>query len=178
MSEMNQGNNSTPHDLKRHQGELVISVALMAGSVWTFYQGIIMSIDIYRRVQPPIYTLPGVLPMIVSTLILLASIKVLRYAMAHGASFRALKSMWIKLPEKGSETATVTLVLGWMAIYVLVLIEYLPFEIATFVFTFVLMWLNKAATLWKMVVISLVFSVVVTYFFAEVVRTPFPHSFF
>lgn len=175
MSEQSQANDQ---DQERHQGELVISILLMIGSIWVIYESIVMSVDVYRRVQPDPYTLPGILPFIAAILIFTSSIRVLIYARKNGARLSYFKPERLKAMVTHPDFKVMITILGWMAIYVTILIRILPFEIATFLFILLLLLVYKATSLWKSLLISLIFSVVVTYFFAAVVRTPFPISFF
>lgn len=175
---MAEQSNGDLHELEKHQGELIISVALMLGSIWVIYESIVMSIVVYQQRQPDPYTLPGLLPFIAAILILASSARVLVHARRAGATFAYFTGARVASIGRNGDFRVLAIVLGWMAVYVTVLIRVLPFEIATVIFILALLRFYRAVSFWKALVISVLFSGIVTYFFAAVVRTPFPHTFF
>ena len=165
-------------ELEKHQGELLLSIIFIIGSLWVIYRSVMMSIDVYNRTQPDIYTLPGVFPLIIGTLILLGSIKVLIHALKTGAQMKTFSLIRIINGIGKRDSLVFFIIIACMIVYVFFLIQFLPFEIATFIFILFLLLIFKATVLWKAILISAVFSLIVVYFFAVVVRTPFPITFF
>lgn len=166
------------NELSKHQGELVLSIIFILGSLWIMYRSVLMSIDVYNRTQPDVYTLPGIFPFIVAVLIILCSVSVILHAVKGGARLNFISFERFRESLKRKDMQVFLVLIGWMMIYVFLLMEYLPFEIATFIFIFFLFRVFKAASLWRSVLISALFSLIVVYFFAVIVRTPFPHTFF
>lgn len=165
-------------EYSKKKGEVILSSIFVLISIWLMYRSVVMSIIIHQRTEAAIYTLPGMFPFIVSMLIFFCSLSIILKRFKEGFSFGrvSLKRTMKTIFEGDARVFLITM--GSMLIYVGLLIPFLPFEIATFVFVLVLFRIFKAAKLVPSLIISLTFSVVVVFFFAVVVRTPFPHTYF
>ena len=164
--------------IQKRRGELVLSSLFMLLSVWFMYRSVVMSIIVRRRTGATIYTLPGMFPFIVSLLIFICSLSVVVFVLRKNILLPKITGAAIRGMLENRELRIFLFTMGWMFVYVVLLIPYIPFEIATFVFITTLFLVFRAAKPAWSVLIGLLFSIVVVYFFTAVVRTPFPHTLF
>jgi len=84
----------------------------------------------------------------------------------------------LKKTFSGLQAFTPTIIMGMLCTYVFILVERIPFTIATFVFVTLLMTIFKATRIHWIIVIGALYSVAIVYFFTTVVGTQFPISLF
>lgn len=163
---------------KVRDGDIVISTCFIIGSLWTAYESIRMSHEMYTKGLATLYTVPGLFPLIVSLAILGCSISVLLNAVRVGGDLKFLSAASLKKTFSNFDAFIPAIVFGFMIIYVFILIERLPFVIGTFIFITAMMAVFKAAKGVWIVCISAIYSLIVVYFFTTVVSTSFPISLF
>jgi len=163
---------------KIRDGDIVISTVFIIGSLWTAYESIRMSHEMYTKGLATLYTVPGLFPLIVSLAILGCSISVLLNAFKVGGDLKFLSVTSLKRTFSDFEAFIPAIVFGLMIIYVFILIERLPFVVGTFIFITSMMVVFKAAKSIWIVCISAIYSLIVVYFFTTVVSTSFPISLF
>jgi len=159
-------------------GDIIISILLILVSIWTAYESLRMSYEMYSRGLADFYTVPGLSPFIVSVLILICAIVVLVNAIRVGGDLKFLSPTVLKKTFSSLETFTPIIVIGLMWIYVFILVDRIPFTIATFIFIVLLMVIFKATRLIWTLLISALYSVAIVYFFAKIVGTIFPITLF
>lgn len=157
-------------------GDLVISPLMIAGGLWFAYDSYQMSHAAIAAGKASIPTAPGLMPFVVSVLIIICSIYVLVNALISGADLSALRWQRLKPVLADRENLTAPIVMGMFAAYVFVLIGNLPFVVATAVFGITMMAVFKA-TRWRwIVVINVAYAFFVVYCFTEFAFTKFPFS--
>jgi len=157
-------------------GDLIISPLMIVGGIWFAYDSYLMSHAAIAAGNATIPTAPGLMPFVVSTLVVLCSIFVFVNALRSGAdlSFLRWQRLTPVLTDRGNLTAPI--VMGLFATYVFVLIGTVPFLVATVAFGVTMMAIFKA-TKWRwIVVINAIYAVFVIYCFTNFAYTKFPFS--
>lgn len=169
----------TEMDKKTHGircGDLVISPLMVVGGLWFAYDSYRMSHAAIVAGKATIETAPGLMPFVVSTLIVLCSVYVFVNALRSGADLGFLQWARLKPALTNREKLTAPIVMGLFAAYVFLLIGNLPFLVATVIFGIAMMGIFKA-TQWRwIIVINVVYAAVVVYCFTEFAFTKFPFS--
>jgi len=163
---------------KIRDADIPISIIFILGTIWTAYESIRMSYEMYSKGLATLYTVPGLFPFIVSVCILICSIVVLVNAVSVGGDIKFLSPDALKKTFTSLQAFTPTIVMGLMVIYVFLLADRIPFVIATFIFIFLLMTIFKATKIIWIILIGASYSVAIVYFFTTVVGTQFPISLF
>lgn len=119
-------------------------------------------------------TAPGLLPAIVSGVIMLLSIVLFVSAYKENARITKadLKKAWEVLISKTSQR--VVLVVLIVVIYGFVLLGNVHYLAATFIYLFAFMWIFKAGKIWKILLISIATSICIWLFFGQVAMIPLP----
>lgn len=159
---------------KIRDADIIISILLILGSTWSAYESFRMSYEVYSKGLANLYTVPGLLPFIVSICILALSTWVLINAIKVGGDLKFLSPRFIKNTFSNFNAFVPTIVMGLMWIYVFIFINRIPFIIATFIFILLFMIIFKAAQWIRILLISALYSAAVVYFFAKIVGTQFP----
>lgn len=157
-------------------GDLIISPLMIVGGIWFAYDSYLMSHSAIATGNASIPTAPGLMPFVVSVLIVLCSAFVFVNALRSGADLSFLQWRRLKPVLTTRENLTAPIVMGLFATYVFVLIGNLPFLVATVVFSIAMMGVFKA-TKWRWIVlINAVYAVFVIYCFTNFAYTKFPFS--
>ncbi len=149
-------------------GHVLTVIGIVAACGWIIYESLKMSVDSLDKGIAEIYTIPGLLPLIIASLVLGLSVFVLLHYLKK-ISFReyewagALKTLYVP-----------TLVFSMLFLYIFILIPKVPFVLATIIFTSLFMAVFNASSVLRISISSLVYSVLVVYFFIKVVGTRFP----
>jgi hypothetical protein len=159
---------------KIRDADIIIIILLILGTSWSAYESLRMSYEVYSKGQANLYTVPGLLPFIVSICILGSSIWVLINAIRAGGNLKFLSPRSIKKTFSKFEAFIPTIVMGLMWIYVFIFINRIPFLISTFIFITLFMIIFKATQLIRILLISALYSATIVYFFTKVVGTQFP----
>lgn len=159
---------------KIRDGDILISAFMIVASLWSAYESFRMSLEVYSKGLANLYTVPGLLPFFVSVAILGCSINVFVHAIRVGGDLKFLRISSLKKSFSNMEAFTPFIVFGSIFVYVFILAENIPFEVATFIFVFFIMILFKSAKLLWAAIISLLYALAIVYFFYEVVGISFP----
>lgn len=149
-------------------GHILTAVGIVVACGWIIYESLKMSGDSLEKGIAEIYTVPGLLPLVIASLVVGLSLFVFLYYLRR-ISFReyewarALKTLYVP-----------ALVFSMLFLYIFILIPNVPFVLATIIFTSLFMAVFNASSVLKITISSLVYSVLVVYFFIKVVGTRFP----
>ena len=149
-------------------GHVLTAVGIAAACGWIIYESLRMSRDSLEKGIAELYTVPGLLPLVIASLVLgLCMFVLLHYlrkiSIREYEWTRALKSLYVPV-----------LVFSMLFLYIFILIPNVPFVLATIIFTSLFMAVFNATSVLKITISSLVYSVLVVYFFIKVVGTRFP----
>jgi hypothetical protein len=162
---------------KIRDADILISLFLIAGCLWTAFESVRMSYRAYMRGFAKIYTAPGLLPLIVSIAIIVCASHVFMKAFRDGGDLKFLRPEQLKRIFSHFHAWTALLIMGLLGLYVFIAIEHLPFTLATFLFVAAFMLIFRATKrVWILVIASL-YAIAITYFFVAVVNTRFPVMF-
>jgi hypothetical protein len=162
---------------KIRDADILISMALIAGCLWTAYESVRMSYRAYSRGFARLYTVPGLLPLIVSIAIIVCASLVIIRAFRDGGDLKFLHPQRLQRVFSHFQAWTAIFVMGLLGLYVFLAIEYLPFTLATMLFLIAFMLIFRATKPVWILVISGLYAVAITYFFVTVVGTRFPVMF-
>lgn len=163
---------------KMRDADIPISILMILGSSWAVYESLRMSHEVYSKGQATLYTVPGLLPFIVSVCILGCSIWILINAIRAGGDLKFLSPSALKRTFSSFKAFIPTIVMGLMWIYVFIFVGRIHFIIATFLFISIFMVAFKATRLIRILLTSALFSLAIVYFFSKVVGTQFPKALF
>jgi len=159
------------------RADLVTTIILMCLSIFGLVLSIDLLIDTLNK-EKDWYDSAGLFPMIVSCLLFLCASLLFVTARREGAKFDFIsKSKFIEF-LKLREFKVAVIVIGLLAFYIFVLIEFLPYSIATFIYLFTFMFcFQEAKTLKaiiKTLIISIIATIVLTYGFGTLAMIPLP----
>ncbi len=169
-------------DLERtrtiRRADLVVSPLMIAGGLWFAYDSIQISIETISAGHATIVTSPGLLPLIISLLIVVTSIWLFINAIRSGARPDFLKPAVIRNWASKRDSWTPLIVMAFFATYVFGLIGRVPFIAATLVFGIGMMAVFKATKWYWIIVINVAYATFVIYAFTNFAYTKFPMSVF
>jgi hypothetical protein len=146
------------------------AIGIIIVCAWVVIGSVEMSKRALDQGVAKIYTVPGLLPFIIAIITMGMSIYVVLAYLPKIKSTRidfkkALESMYAPL-----------LVFGLLFFYVFILIPHTPFVLGTIIFTSLFMAAVNATSVFKIAIISVVYSVLIVLFFTTVVGVQFPVS--
>lgn len=152
--------------------DFVSSIVMLLLSVFVLAQ----SYGIYKKAGKLLYLSPGLIPMMLGTILLVLSIVLLIGSLKDGgvaARTSEIKSLFKELKE---DPNTMRMLIGvvLMGLYTFVMLGLLPFWIATFIFMMLLMYFLEAGSIPQIVVISAIVTALIILLFQVCFRVPLP----
>jgi divalent metal cation (Fe/Co/Zn/Cd) transporter len=160
------------------QADLVVSTLMIIGGLWFAYDSLMIIIETVNSGHATISTSPGLLPFIISMLIVITSISVLRNAIRSGARPTFLRLKVIREWAGSFDNWTPLVVMAYFVIYVFGLIGRVPFVFATIAFGITMMVTFKATKLIWILLINICYVTFVIYCFTNFAYTKFPMNLF
>ena len=137
---------------------------------------LILSFGIYRSAEQPLHTSPALMPGMLGILLLVTAVMLFFQSIkGEGLAARATQAKaWAVAVLREPATRDTVIGIGIMAIYTLVLLKIMPFWASSLIFTIAMLAFLRAASWWKLLLISgsLVGGIVLL--FAVVFRVPLP----
>lgn len=171
--------NQEPKKISYRDADILLSCVLIGIFGYTAWDSYRMSAERIGKKMATLYTAPGLIPFIVSTLIIICSGAVIVHAYRSGGRLRlaaflegakgALRS------EKGRSTIIVFL---FLFAYIFILIGNVPFVYATLIYVLLSLFTFRAGRPVTLTIIGVLYSVGVVMFFARIVGTGFPVGLF
>ncbi|WP_018526757.1 tripartite tricarboxylate transporter TctB family protein [Alkalispirochaeta alkalica] len=169
---MNQEKDATPGSARPADvvgADLVFSVFLMAGSLWTFSQALGM------RVYGRLLDAPGIFPMVLSASIFVMALVIFVMSLKKGGARKAVHTLSRPLEVlRNQRLIRVSIIATMIVLYGFVLIPLLSYGIASFIFLSSLLWYLKAAKPLGIVVISASTALIIVFLFRSVLHIPLP----
>ena len=128
---------------------------------------IVESRTIYIKAGKLFYLSPALIPMMLGVLLLILSL-VLFFSSLKDGGFAARKTeiaAFLKAVKEDPNSVRMLVGVLLMALYTFVLMEFLPFWLATFLFMMILMYFLEAGSLIKIVAVSVVITAAVIFLF-------------
>ena len=117
---------------------------------------------------------PGLLPMFVSAVLILLSIVMIFQSVKEGSRITKEDLASLKQVVKKPSFRRTLLIILIIALYAFVALEILPYTVATFLYLVVFMFCFKAGSLPKILIVSLVVTVLLWFFFGKIALIPLP----
>lgn len=137
---------------------------------------IVESYKIYVKAGKLFYLSPALIPMMLGVMLMILSLLLFATSLKDGgvAARNAEIKAFLKSVKEDPNSVRMLIGVVLMALYTFVLMEFLPFWLATFLFMLILMYFLEAGSLVKIMVISVVFTAVVIFLFQICFRVPLP----
>lgn len=145
---------------------------IIAVCFWIIIESVKMSKEAIENGTAKLYSAPGLLPFVIAFFTIILSV----FILIHYSKKRPNKK--IKLKQLYESLKNPLIVFGLLFLYIYILIPKVPFVISTIIFTSLIMTVFNAASILKIIIISLIYSLMVVYFFIKVVGVNFPYSLF
>jgi len=120
------------------------------------------------------FVAPGFLPLILSVGLIVMSLIILSIALRESDKIRF--PGWGKVLSlfKSKDKLIMVAEIGLLLLYAFVLIGNIHFTLATFIYLFLAMSMVRAASWYKILIISGVVSIAITYVFGNLLKVPLP----
>ena len=150
--------------------DFVSSVVMFLLSIYVIFEGI----HIYHEAGKVFYLSPALVPTMLGCVLCLLSVVLFGYSLKDGgisARMAEVKTYFSGI-FKDSNTMRMFIGVVLMAVYTFILIEILPFWIATFLFMFLLMYFLDAGSLVKILLVSAASVALIVLLFQVCFRVP------
>lgn len=133
------------------------------------------SIDLMMtNTDPRFYASAGFVPLVFAILFIIISISIIVNAVKEGGTLKLFSMTNTINALKSKEGINTIYILGIIALYIFVLMNFLPYFLSTFIFLVLFIQRFYQKSIVKIVIISLVAVVIVTYLFGTVAQIPLP----
>lgn len=134
------------------------------------------SIQIFQKARVPLYESPGLMPLIVSLALLVASLVLAVQAIKQGGLRTQLAAAgeWFADIVRKPYTIPTLIGLALMGIYVFVLMPLLPFWASSFIFMVAMLFFLRAMRWWAILITSAALVGAVFLIFQVLLRAPLP----
>ena len=165
--------------LSIRDADIVLGIILFGFFGWTAFESFRMSKERIDKGMATIYTAPGLVPLVISVLLLICIAYVIVYSFKKGGSIRVKDYLqFIKNSFSREETRSTFMVFLLLIVYIYLLIGKIPFIPATLIYMLSFLFLMKAGKPIVITVIGVFFSVAIVLFFYWTVGTYFPVGLF
>lgn len=152
--------------------DFISSIVICCVAVYVICEGF----RIYVKAGKLLYLSPGLLPLMLGVILLILSIVLLRTSLKDGGAGARISELKQWCQETAKDKNTVRMIVGvvLMGLYTFVLLGFLPFWLATFLFMLLLMYFLEAGSIVKIVLISVLVTGLVIFLFQVCFRVPLP----
>lgn len=149
-----------------YTGHILFSIALILISIYIIIDSLKMSIPLIEKGHATILDMPGLSPIVCSSLLIILSLIVAVSAWRSGGSLKHLASPDVRKALTGREAIVVYKVFALLLLYVYLLLPLLPYWISTSLFMIIFM-LSFRLFSWKTVLISISTALLITVIFGK-----------
>ena len=170
-NEIDQDSNAAaPKDMKHL--DFITSLVLMGISIFT----VILSYGYHVRSRKAFYISPGFMPIIIAAALFLLAITLMRQSLNESSLKECLGRLMEAIPRglKSLRFRNTVIGLAIFAVYIYVLLRYLPFWLASVILLFACFMYLKAAKFVKSVIISILSVAGIVLLFQIIFRVPMP----
>lgn len=160
--------------LRRH--DLIVSIVLWVVSVFVLLDSLRMTFNIVLPgVDKNIWLVaPGFLPMILSGGLVAMFSALIWLSLKQGDLKGHFSSSAFMRAAADPETVSKLIQMALLCIFVFVLLRRLHFGVASALYLFAAMSASRAAKLWQIGIISILFAGIITYVFGTLMKIPLP----
>lgn len=162
--------------LKLRRADLVTSIILFLFSAFVFVNAIILISNTLEK-EKDWYVSAGLFPLIISVFLALCAFLLFSKARKDGAKLDFINMDNVKSLISTREFQVATFIIGLLAFYIFVLLEVLPYWLATFIYLYVFMFAFQKKTVKHIVIMSIVVvlsTIALTYGFGTLAMIPLP----
>lgn len=156
--------------------DMISSIVIALFGLFVLGSGIHMSLTSQQMSDTAWYGTPGILPIIIG--FVLTSLSIIMFVSAYRKGERINKELCVRAAAylKSKKFLRLAFAIGMLAVYVFVLFRFIPFLISTFIYlgANMIFFREKNYPIWKLLIISAVFTVALYLFFGEVAGVPLP----
>lgn len=154
--------------------DMISSIVIALFGLYVLISGIHMSVVSQKMSDSAWYGTPGILPIVIGAVLI--SLSIVMFVSGYRKGERINKELLNIAVSylKSKAFLRIAVAIGLLAIYVFVLFPYLPFCIATALYLIATMtfFREEKYPIWKIIIISLVFTVILYLFFSKVAGVP------
>lgn len=157
------------------KADVIFSIVLIILGVYIIKEALKMPVTgLPGTVEQEFYLAPGFFPVVVAVILIIMGLALLINGIRSGG--KILKDDLIRFIKMfRSETAIKSIIITILIIiYTIVLLGRIPFFWATFIFLASSMFFLKATSWWRIILISGIGSLLITYCFGTLARIPLP----
>jgi len=159
--------------------DMILGIILIIIFGWTAIESIRMSKERMDKGMATLYTAPGLMPFIISILIIACIAYVIYYSYKKGGRLRIKEyPRLLKNSLMQEKARSVLLIFFLLFAYIYILIGRIPFIPATIIYVLAFLFVFKAGKPIVLILVGIAFSVGVVYFFYLTVSTVFPAGLF
>lgn len=158
------------------KSDLIASVVIFILGLFVFINALKMPITSITGSADKWYIAPGIFPIFIGITIMILSTILFFSSKKDAGRFKKEELANVITFLKGETSRRFFIALALLAIYVFVLLGHIKYEISTFLYVFsnVFIFREKKFAIWKIIIFSLICSVVVGYSFSHFARIPLP----
>jgi len=169
--ENNESNEKAPQKDMKHL-DFITSLVIIGLSIYVAFQ----SYGFYVRSRGPFYASPGFMPAIIAAALFLLGIN-LFFQSLNKSSLKELVGRLLEATPRGLKSVrfkNTVIGLAFFAVYIFVLLRFLPFWLASIILLFGCFFYLKAASIIKSILIAILSAVGIVLLFQIVFRVPMP----
>lgn len=154
--------------------DMISSIVIALFGLYVLISGVHMS-DVSRKMSDTAwYGTPGILPIVIGTVLTGLSVVMLLSIYRKGTRINKEVMGSAAAYFKSSGFVRLAVAIGLLALYIFVLFRFLPFVLATFLYLAanMIFFREKKYPIWKIVLICAIFSVAIYLFFGKVAGVP------
>ena len=171
-----ESNAETKTEISMDLKDMVSSIVIALFGLYVLISGIHMSMVSQQMSDTAWYGTPGVLPIVIGTVLFTLSLIMFVSAYRKGERINMELVRSAKAYLKTPQFVRLVVAIGLLALYIFVLFRLVPFLVSTFVYLSanMIFFREKNYPIWKLLLISAVFTVALFLFFGQVAGVPLP----
>ena len=156
----------------RKMKDFLSSIVLLLLSFFVLFE----SWRIYQKVGKLLYLSPALIPLMLGGILMLLSVVLLLESLKDGGAGARVEEMKTMFQDIKKDPNSFRMLVGvvLMGVYTFVLLGFLPFWLATFLFMLLLMYFLEAGSLVQIVSVSVVVTALIIILFQVCFRVPLP----
>jgi len=157
------------------KADVIFSIILICLSIYILIESLRMPVTgLKGTVEQEFYIAPGFLPAIIAVILMIMGLFILINGLRSGGKISKKDIINIIQVIKSENFVKSVIMVALIIIYTFILIGRLPFFWATFIFLTISMLFLRATSWWRIILISAVASLIITYSFGTLARIPLP----
>lgn len=153
--------------------DMLTGIILALGSLAVLYDSYKMTVAVTARGNPLVSS-PGFVPAVIAVFMLILGFVLLRAGQKSGGSLTFLLPSRLAAGLASAEGRNVITILGIIAGYIFILLKFLPYSIATFIFLYAFILFYYQRRHLRVALIAAGVSLVITVAFGELASIPLP----